>query len=291
MLLVRKSVSKETWSFYSRVWQEWEVFLSSVGGSCDDFEMGLLYFIGRSFESGVTHSGMSRRLSALAFWFQLRSVRDHTKSMLVRRALRGFRRGQVVRDRRRPVSYELLLALGDGLDKICFSAFEVLLFRAAYALAFFGAFRISELVSHSRKTAGGLQVEDVSFLGEVLACEIRRSKTDQQGKGVRVLLHRLDGSSMCPVRVLREYLAVRPDGPGPLLVHAGGLFLSVFQFVQVFRRSLSKMGFEPKEYSSHSFRIGAATEAARWGLSPEAVKRIGRWESERYKIYVRPHLL
>lgn len=99
------------------------------------------------------------------------------------------------------------------------------------------------------------------------------------------------GAPMCPVSVVWEYLAVRPQGQGPLLVHSDGSFLSTFQFVQVFRKSVTLTGQGAKDFSSHSFRIGAATEAARRGLSPDAVRCIGRWESDHYRIYVRPHLL
>lgn len=96
---------------------------------------------------------------------------------------------------------------------------------------------------------------------------------------------------MCPVMVLWEYLELRGHGPEPLLMHEEGFFLSRFQFVQVFRRCVAKPGLLEREYSSHSFRFVAATVAARWGLSPEVVKRIGHWESDWYCIYIRPHLL
>lgn len=146
-------------------------------------------------------------------------------------------------------------------------------------------------MSPSRTRAGGLAVADVRETGDSLECVIRRSKTDQRGRGLSVSLHRLLGSSMCPVTAVRELLASRPNVDGPLLMHANKSFLSIYQFVQIFRRILAHLGLMATEFSSHSFRIGAATEAARWGLSPEAVKRIGRWESDRYRIYVRPHLM
>lgn len=115
--------------------------------------------------------------------------------------------------------------------------------------------------------------------------------TIQEGKGIAMSWCELAGSPMCPVRVFRSFLALRPTGPIPLLVHADGTFLFRYRFIQVFRCCLTSLGFEAKDYCSHSFRIGAATEAARWRLGPDLVKRIGRWESDRYKLYVRPHLL
>lgn len=156
---------------------------------------------------------------------------------------------------------------------------------------FFGAFRISELVAPSRLRVGGLVFSDVRCNGLSLKCFLRRSKTDQAGRGALVSLDSLPGSPVCPVGVFLAYQAVRPSGGVPLLVHLDGSFLSRFQFIQVFRQCLSRLGVEPREYSSHSFRIGAATEAARWGLGPEVVRKIGRWESDRFRLYVRPHLL
>lgn len=291
MLLVRRSVSMNTWSAYQRVWQEWEQLNDGCSVGSGDWESRLLYFVGSSFASGVSSSAMSRRLSAVAFWFKFRGLQDVTKCFLVRQAMKGFRKGGRVRDGRRPVSYELLLRIGGLVTELCFSAYEVQLFRAAFALAFFGAFRISELVSPGRSKAGGLEFGDVLVFEQSLECWIPRSKTDQVGKGFAVSLQALPGSPMCPVEVVRRYLEVRPDMLGPFLVHSDRTFLSRFQFIRVFRKCVAAAGLAAGQYSSHSFRIGAATEAARWGLSPAVVKRIGRWESDRYRIYVRPHLL
>lgn len=69
-----------------------------------------------------------------------------------------------------------------------------------------------------------------------------------------------------------------------------GPFFLVFSFCKL-RKCIATAGLEAKEYGSHSFRIGAATEAAIWGLSPEIVKRIGHWDSGHYRLYVCPHFL
>ena len=44
-------------------------------------------------------------------------------------------------------------------------------------------------------------------------------------------------------------------------------------------------------YSSHSFRIGAATEAGAAGAHPDDIKVSGRWKSAAYQGYIRrPHI-
>ena len=120
---------------------------------------------------------------------------------------------------------------------------------------------------------------------------LRRSKTYQKGKGKVVHVFPIGGSDLCPIKVMQEFLDVRPTLGGSFLLHEDGTPLSRYQFVTVFRRCMGALGLVAKEFSAHSFRIGAATEAARSGLDDEMVKRIGRWESRRFRLYVKPHLM
>lgn len=129
-----------------------------------------------------------------------------------------------------------------------------------------------------------MSVADVRCDGVTVRRFICRSKTDQAGRWAHVDLFSIPGSAICLVAVVGKYLGLRPAVAGSFLVHADGAALSIFQFVSVLRRCLSAASIEASQSSSHSFRIGAATEAARWGLDNEVVKCIGRWESDRFKL-------
>lgn len=102
---------------------------------------------------------------------------------VVRQAIKGFKKGNVSRDRRRLVTFGLLQFLVEKLGRICSSSYEVKLFRVSFCLAFFGAFKISELVAASKKGGGGLLIQDVVLGERVVRCYIRKSKTDQMGRG------------------------------------------------------------------------------------------------------------
>ena len=41
------------------------------------------------------------------------------------------------------------------------------------------------------------------------------------------------------------------------------------------------------DYTGYSFRIGAATTAARVGIPDNMIKTFGRWSSEVYRLYIR----
>ncbi|KAM4013529.1 uncharacterized protein ACNLHF_003612 [Anomaloglossus baeobatrachus] len=59
-------------------------------------------------------------------------------------------------------------------------------------------------------------------------------------------------------------------------VHEDGSPMTRFQSLSVFRKCLRSLGFSPLEFGTHSFRIGAATEAARLGLPDEVIQRAAK---------------
>ncbi|XP_044160381.1 uncharacterized protein LOC122945372 [Bufo gargarizans] len=224
--LIRASLAPGTWETYERAWQCWEDWKTRLAVVSDDFEIPLLLFIGHCREEGWSVSRINSCVSGLAFGFRLRHLPDVTKSFLVVRALKGWRRSQSGQDDRRPVSFALLLRLGDQLVDVCASPWELRLFRLAFSLAFFGALRLGELVSPSVKRQGGLFRDDVDLFQDRVEFRIRRSKTDVEGRGRKVVLFAVPGCAMCPVFCLREYGVAVVGTNSPLLVHADGSFLS-----------------------------------------------------------------
>lgn len=66
--------------------------------------------------------------------------------------------------------------------------------------------------------------------------------------------------------------------------------LQNFSSFPLFKTCLVRAGVNPDEFGTHSFRIGAVTEAARAELPEAEVMRIGRWKSACFARYVRPEL-
>lgn len=74
----------------------------------DDGFHVLLYFIGKNFEEGVSISSLNRKIVGLAFLFRFLGLVDVTKSFLVKKALRGYRKGRRFPDSHRPISFDML---------------------------------------------------------------------------------------------------------------------------------------------------------------------------------------
>ena len=228
-------------------------------------------------------------LSAIGYHCKMLQVADSTQTFVVKKVLLGMSRLGSQKDKRLPITKELLHRIIMVLSTVCFNQYEASLFQAAFTLAFFGFLRIGELVFDSPTQCGhtlafhNVQVQDQDNVLEIF---LPHSKTDQSGKGTMIVLSAVR-SPLCPVNALRVFLLKRPKLQGPLFVHYNGIPVTRYQFSAVLKKALACIGAPPNSYSTHSFRIGAATAAASKGISEDGIKEFGRWESKAYKSYVR----
>ena len=63
--------------------------------------------------------------------------------------------------------------------------------------------------------------------------------------------------------------------------------MTAFQLLSVLRKALGVLGVDAGSYGTHSFRIGAASEANDRGWKSKAIKELGGWSSDCFKAYVR----
>ena len=171
--------------------------------------------------------------------------------------------------------------------------FDHTMLWATAATCFFGFFRAGEITI---PTAGSFVQEHHLAWGDVAAdsekrpsiirVHLKKSKTDQIGKGVDVYLGRT-GSSICPVEAVVAYVAVRGDSPGCFFRFEDQSPLTKSRFVARVRQALLELGLPYDNFAGHSFRIGAATAAAGAGIEDSVIKKLGRWSSAAFLSYIR----
>jgi len=217
-------------------------------------------------------------LTALGQWHRYQGLNDPTREPLVRKTLDGIRRvhgapkrkAKALRLEHIAQMIEVLQKQPDGLKK----------WRdlALIQVGFFGAFRRSELVA--------ITVEQLRWEIEGLIVCIPQSKTDQSGQGIYRALPRGD-TYVCPVAALRTWL----DQAG---ITEGPVFRGVNRWDQLQSSALDpgsvnamlkglgqQCGFDfVPELSSHSFRRGLSTSAAREKIDFELIKRQGGWKND-----------
>ena len=155
--------------------------------------------------------------------------------------------------------------------------------RALILLGFSSALRVSNLVT--------VEVSHLSWVIEGVELDIPSSKTDQEGRGHTVLIPKGEVPATCPVTAVKAWLNAAK-------IRNGAVFRRVFKPSKdpakkvigegistravsgILQGRLKALGYENwKDYSSHSFRSGWATTAARAGVSMQAIMSQGNWSS------------
>ena len=91
---------------------------------------------------------------------------------------------------------------------------------------------------------------------------------------------------LCPVSALLGYLVRHGQQPGPLFLFQDGSTLSKQRLLARVNAALACQGFDTMGISGHSFRVGAATTAARVGMEDSLIQTLGRWWSSAYLRYI-----
>ena len=92
---------------------------------------------------------------------------------------------------------------------------------------------------------------------------------------------------MCPVSTVLAYLGLRGTSPGPLFRWPDASPISRTFFTKTLSDALRYCNLNGEGYTSHSFRIGAASWAAAKGMPDAPIIAFGRWKSNAFLRYIR----
>ena len=168
-----------------------------------------------------------------------------------------------------------LLELTDRIDT---STTAGLSDRALLLLGFAVGLRRSELVA--------LKVEDLSPSPDGIRIRIARSKTDQEGVGVELLVVYAEPPRPCAVRALRAWLDTAELTSGHVfrrVTRTGAISspLTGQSVALIIKKRARAAGKDPAEFAGHSLRAGYATQAARDGHHPTQIAATTRHQDQR----------
>ena len=190
---------------------------------------------------------------------------------------------------RLPITIVTLKLLRSYLARSNLNCHDKAMYWSAFTLAFFGFLRSSEYVPPSSTSFSKHHTwlyKDAKIKKRHIHLSIKASKTDPFREGVTLLIAQTS-HSICPVDALKRYLSKAYHKSGPLFPFKNGTYLTRTKVTETIKRALVKHGKSPEQYSSHSFRIGAASTAAAAGISDSLIKSLGRWRSDCYHRYIR----
>ncbi|WP_346840027.1 site-specific integrase [Microbulbifer sp. SAOS-129_SWC] len=217
-------------------------------------------------------------LTAIGQWHRVQGFTNPVQTPLVEKTMHGIRRlhGRP-KQKARALRLEHIATMAQHLRQLP-DTHKSRRDQALLLVGFFGAFRRSELVA--------IRVEDLAWEDEGLLIRLPRTKVDQTGEGsVRALPY--GDRRVCAATALRRWLEEAGIGTGPV-------FRPVNRWDQVqatplrpgaINQLLKQLGEDCQfdfvaELSSHSFRRGLSTSAAREKVDFELIKKQGGWKSD-----------
>lgn len=275
--------------------------IDPFGGAAGPLPLYVTYLA----ETGMAVSSIRVALAAIATAYRLAGLALDLRDPKLAPVVEGITRTLGSRPRRQAAAAvpDILRAMlaQCGRDEI-FRAALAARDRAMLLLGFGAALRRSELVA--------LTIGDAEIVpGRGLRLLIRRSKTDQQGRGQEVAIWANPAEpALCPLMALEKWLLFRRSGMDFIqgaLGHdprARPLFCSVTKggkitghklsdkaVVRLVKEVAAAAGFDPSRFAGHSLRAGLATGAGDAGVSLADVMRQTRHKSPQVALeYLRP---
>jgi len=266
LLLASKAAA--TMKAYRSDWAAFESWAQSVGRSAlpADPESVVLYLTALH-GSGKRISTIRRRVATISQAHQHAGHETPTRDRRVRALVQGIARASnTTPKKKKAIGIAEVRAL---LATIPPDALRGRRDRALLLVGFVGAMRRSELV--------GIDHADVEFIhDEGAVITIRKSKTDQEGRGRRVGIPIGKHSETCPVIALQAWIQSSEISDGPLFrpIDRHGRLrrarLTDHAAALIVKAAAKRAGLDSRLYSGHSLRSGFATSASRAG-APEAL--------------------
>jgi integrase len=226
---------------------------------------------------GYARATLRRKVAAIARACRLAGQPLDTRHPAIRDVLRGINRTHG-----NPAKRAQALDINDlqRLVATCEDGLAGLRDRAMLLLTFAGALRRSELCA--------VEVEHLTWKARSLELLLPRSKTDQEGEGVRIGIPRGKNEETCPVRAVRAWLQTAGIDRGPVFravtrqgtVRSGALSGEAVRLIVVRRAKLAGIKATRLEpISPHGLRAGFVTTAYRNGVPDEEIMGHSRHRS------------
>ena len=296
-------LSKGSWNRHNAALNSWTTYINHVGKLYKwPFEIEILrgYAVWAINVKKLQPNTVRVYLSDLKLAHELRSKNtDAFNDFFLKKMLIGADHLKMYTDIKNKaklvMTLQMVRILGHKIAKSDWTAEKKRVFWGASCLAYFGSFRLGEIVA---KTKGGefenLKWGDVQFRKDGSALlNIRFPKIIKNTKGDFVDIFEIVNKDYCPIRclkALKKYSSKENMKDKNVFSFSDGTCLTSSQFTAEIKTLLSEV-FGPaiSNLSGHSFRAGIPSALCNRPdiASEDDVKCWGRWSSESYRLYTR----
>jgi integrase len=228
----------------------------------------------RDFRRHNKAATLSIKLAAIAYKHREAGQADPTKNVVIQKVMTNIKRKHGSKpSKKAPITFDELKVMVGKLDASILAGKRD---KALILLGFAGAFRRSELV--------GLDVEDLHINGD-LKVSIKRSRTDQEGRGMVKVIPSIPGSDIDPITALLDWLDAADIKSGPVFRqidrwgNARADRLTPQSVALIIKAVAEAAGLATRQYAGHSMRSGFITSAVVAGMSLNDIAEVSGHKS------------
>ena len=292
------SIQPSTAAAYQHHWQSFLDFIKQqLGLIRPPFPAHLNHiclFLIHLANTGISHATIRTYLSAISFVHKLQGSPDPSAAFIVTKTLQGIKNTQQAStshpryksSQRLPITKSILDQLLLALPYATPTHQEYILWRAIFLLAYHACLRAGELTL-STNPANVITLAQINITAHHIKIQFNHYK-HSQGQTPLITLGAQPQSLSCPVKAIQQYLNIRGSTPGQFFLNSDSTVVTIKQFSSILRNAAILASISPDRYTTHSFRIGRATQMAVDGHPDQLIRRAGRWKSSAYHLYLRP---
>ena len=291
---------KSTCDNYLGIWRSFNKFLILLDFKPETWEERTALFLAHLIDNGVKSATVKSYLSAIKSVLKDDKYDWDESRVLFSSITRACKYKNDQLTVRLPITGGLLEILLFELERVFPKQGHLeCLYKAMFALAFYGLFRIGEVcfsqhvikacylhvgsnkdkilvVLYSSKTHGG----------ETQPQKVKITSAERENESRKLRLIR----NFCPFELIKNYLIVRGDYvtlQEPFFIFADRNPVKQKQARALLKSLLKRIGLNEQLYDFQSFRIGRASQMAKCNYSISEIRRAGRWRSNSVYRYIR----
>jgi hypothetical protein len=160
-----------------------------------------------------------------------------------------------------------------------------------FSILYHGLLRISE-ITHSHANQHNLLKRNIKVVGgsspRTLHIEFQTYKHSRSNpKPLSVS----QADKTCPVTAYIRWVKIRPEKATSAFTYPDGKSVRPAFLRRALNDTMTYLQMDSSQYNTHSFRIGKATDMYKQGFSDAQISVAGRWNSQAYKKYIKPHII
>ena len=287
------SLSLGARQLYTKNWNLFQTFTRKTlkSPSLPASQHTVAMYVTHLHHSNLRSTTIRTHLSSVAFFHKINGYPSPTESFIVKKLLSGYSKNESTIIKRKPINLKLLNKITEKISDLQTTKYEKTMYRALFSIMYHAALRISEVAKSKTSTHTLLvhqlllKIKKHNYIKIKLPSH-KHSKT----KPAPIILKPTDNNT-CPIRHYNKYLQIRPKSTKYAFCHQNSEPIKRKQVSSMLRTIISLLGYNSKQYNTHSFRIGKATDMAVQGYTPTQISLLGRWNSTAYLKYIKPKRL